>query len=203
MNIIINETQYISLLNEGTSVDEFMELILKNYPQTKDYIDKIKEFIDKSNCKRIETFRMTQGMGLSLHDRVVISDVAFLQPLPKFLFILFHEIAHQYQYRKYGDEKMYECYTGEISVEEAAEFMKKVEIVADEFATRKVREFVKLGFVDKKDSNFKGFYKDVPIGHFVTLISSVKKMVKSQNVSKPEDVSELFYNWVKNSVSPY
>jgi hypothetical protein len=203
MNILVNKNQYINLLNEGTTVDEFLQLVLKRYPQTNDFIDKIKDFIDKSGCNRIETFRMTQGMGLSLHDRVVISDISFSQPLPKFLFILFHEIAHQYQYRKYGDEKMYECYTGEISIEEAAEFMKKVEIVADEFATRKVREFVKLGFVDKKDSDFKGFYKNIPLGHFITLISSVKKMIKNQNVTKPDDVSELFYNWIKNSISPY
>lgn len=203
MNIIINENQYLSLLNEGTSVDEFMELIVKKYPETTDYIDKIKDFIEKSGCKRIETFRMSQGMGLSLHDRVVISDSAFSEPLSKFLFILFHEIAHQYQYRKYGNEKMYECYMNETSIDDAAEYMKKVEIVADEFATRKVREFVKLGLLIQKDTEFKGFYKDIPIGHFKMLIFSVKKLVASKNVNKPEDISEIFYNWVKNSVNPY
>lgn len=200
MNIIVNKNQYIKLINEGTSVNEFIELVVKRYPKIIDHIDKITEFIDKSGCKRIETFKMGQGLGLSLHDRVVISEFAFSKPLGMFLFILFHEIAHQYQYRKYGDEKMYECYTGEISVEEAANFMKNVEVVADEFAYRKVREFVKLGLVDKSDSNFPGFYKNIPTGHFITLISKIKKMIKDQNVSKPEEVSELFYNWVKNSI---
>jgi len=200
MKIIIDKKQYTRLINEGTTVDEFMELIVSRFPETKNYIPKIKEFIDKSGCKRIETFKMKQGLVLSLHDRVVISDLAFSNPLSMFLFILFHEIAHQYQYKKYGDDKMYEYYINEISITEAAEFMKNVEIVADEFATRKVREFIKLGLINKSDNMFKSFYKKITIYHFVTLLSTIKKMIKSKNLKNSEEISELLYNWIKNSI---
>lgn len=200
MNIVINENQFGSILNESNSVDNFLGIVKNKYPETKKFINLIEKFILESNCRRIEVFDFKQGLGISLSDRVVISTRAFDESLPKFLFILFHEIAHQYQYKKYGAEKMYECYQGEISLKEASEFMSKVEIVADEFASRKVREFIKLGHLNDGDDTFKGFYKKIPATYFIALINSIRKMIKEKNIKDPAGISELFYNWIKNSM---
>jgi len=200
MNIIINNNQFQSILKESKSVDSFLKLITEKYPKTKDFINLIEKFILESGCRRIEVFEIKQGLGVSLSDRVVISTRAFSESLPKFLFILFHEIAHQFQYKKYGAEKMYECYKGEISIKYASEFMSKVEIVADEFATRKVREFIKLGHLESGDDAFKGFYKKIPANYFIALINSIRKMIKEKDIKDPAGISELFYNWIKNSI---
>jgi hypothetical protein len=109
-----------------------------------------------------------------------------------------HEIAHQYQYKKYGDDKMYECYLGEVDVKDAAETMKQIEIIADEFATRKVREFIKLGLIDKEDRQIvKSIYKNVPISHFEKLISDTRNELRKKNQTSFEDVTNYFYNMLK------
>jgi hypothetical protein len=97
---------------------------------------------------------------------VLLNQNIFFQSLPNFLFILFHEIAHQYQYKKYGDEKMYEFYLGEIGVREAAILMKKFETVADEFATRKVREFVRMGLISQPNTPGLALYNNVSLSYF-------------------------------------
>ena len=83
---------------------------------------------------------------------------------------------------------------------DSAIFMKKIEMVADEFAKRKLREFVKFGIIKPNEANFEGFYKNVPSEHFVGLISQVRTMLKNENITNPKEISELFYNWVKKDM---
>jgi len=185
------------LLEETQGVDEFINRVVRNYPKTEKYKDKIKEFILKSGCKKIEFGNVVAGAaGFALHNGVVISNSVLSLPLDMFLFVIFHEIAHQYQYQKYGDEKMYEFYVGEISVSEAAKVMKNIEIVADEFAARKVREFVKLGLLDKIPFN-KGFYKNVPLQQFEVLIKRIRSYVEKLDVKSPQKIAEIIYNMFK------
>jgi hypothetical protein len=140
------------------------------------------------------------GAGLSLSDRVILSPDLFNLNLAKFLFILFHEIAHQYQFKKYGGEKMYELYTGEMDIKQGCKMMRDIELVADEFAARKMREFVKLGVIKEKDAKFGGFYKNTPESHFHMLVSQIRDMLKKSKVSEPDKISELFYNFVKINI---
>ena len=140
------------------------------------------------------------AMGLALHNGVLFNKMIFYQTLPKFLFVLFHEIAHQYQYKKYGAEKMYEFYLGDLDVNDAAESMKKIEIIADEFALRKVREFAKIGLIDVKDSNLPAVYKTIPINHFVRLITQSRDEIKRKGITDFDGVSETFYNMVKVNI---
>ena len=116
----IRET--MGLLNEETAgIDDFIQKIIATYPETENFIDKIKSFIEDSNCKKIEVARFKYpALGLALHNGVLFNKTIFNQTLSNFLFIIFHEIAHQYQYKKYGDDKMYEFYLGDIDVKEAA-----------------------------------------------------------------------------------
>jgi hypothetical protein len=198
MKVIINEKQLENLILEETlGLDNFLLMVVDKFPQCKDYIDVIQEFIVNSNCRRIEVGKVNGAFGVSLSDRVLISDTCFKQPFEMFLFILFHEIAHQYQYKKYGEEKMYEIYLGEISLEEGANWMKQIEIIADEFATRKVRQLQKMGAIPIDTKIFKSFYQNIPINHFIGLITKIKSELKRQNVTNPSEVSEIIYNWVR------
>lgn len=206
-NIIITESQMsflvnkIKLLTESTEgIDELMTKIKDTYKISEEHLNLIKEFILNSGCKKITIERMKMGGGLSLSDRVILTPELFMLNLAKFLFILFHEIAHQYQFKKYGGEKMYDLYTGDMSVIEGCKMMKNIELVADEFASRKLREFVKLGVVKQKDAKFGGFYKNVPDSHFQMLITQIRDMLKKSNVTDPDKISELFYNYVKVNI---
>jgi hypothetical protein len=203
MKILITEQQLNILLEETNGLDSLLGDIVYTYPKTKKYIDTIREFITNSGCRNITVERLPDRIkGLALHDKVVLSTSLFNDnlSLPDFLFVLFHEIAHQYQYKKYGEEKMYEVYTGDMSLENASQWMKETEIIADEFATRKLRQFVKLGLIDPKETLQKGVYKLIPNRILEKLISDVRELVKDKNVTTKEGISELFYNMVKNKL---
>lgn len=204
MKILITESQF-KLLNEDTNgLDDLIDDILYKYPETKDHIEEIKSFILNSGCQNISVEKLNSPAikGLALHDKVVLNTSIFNSniELPDFLFVLFHEIAHQYQYKKYGEEKMYEVYIGDLSIDDAAKWMQGVEIVADEFATRKVRQFVKLGLINNDVKLPKGFYKNVGMIPFMNLISKVRKEIENKNIKNKSEISQLFYNMVKSKI---
>ena len=197
MQIIITENQFKILKEEMEGFNEFKSRTLERFPEIKDFWEVIEKFIVNSECKKIEIASIPFALGASLIDRIILNPSVFNQTLTNFLFTLFHEIAHQYQYKKYGHQKMTEFYTNRISIDEAADFMYKTEMVADEFATRKLREFVKQGHLE----NLKlptGFYKSVPIDSFKRLISTVKSQIPDIEDKSPEQINEVLYNWIRN-----
>jgi hypothetical protein len=191
--------EMMGLITEETAnIDSFLNKIMARYPQTEKFIGDIKSFIENSDCKKVEVAKFKYpALGLAVHNGVLFNEVVFNQPLPNFLFIIFHEIAHQYQYKKYGDDKMYEFYLGEIDVKDAAIAMKEIEMIADEFASRKVREFVKLGFISQPNNSALLQYKNVPLPHFEALISQTKQTIKDKGVSSFDDIADIFYNMIK------
>lgn len=185
------------ILLETENMDDFLKQIITKFPETENFIELIKSFIEKSGCKKIEVASFKHGAsGLALHDGVLFNRNIFYQNLPSFLFVIFHELAHQYQYKKYGSDKMYEVYLGQISVKEAAKFMKNIEIIADELATRKIRELQQLGFISK-DFQAGGFYNRIPLSYFESMISEMKKTLSKEKEKNPETISRIFYNMVK------
>ena len=195
---ILQETIQRVLREETQGIEQFLIQVMETYPETEGFIDNIESFIKNSNCKKIEVAAFKYpALGLAVHNGVLFNQLIFKQQLPDFLFIVFHEIVHQYQYKKYGDEKMYEFYLDETDVKEAAIAMKKIEIIADEFANRKVREFVKLGFINAPNRKTLSMYKDVPLNHFERLISQTKDTIRSKNVSSFDEIADIFYNMIK------
>jgi hypothetical protein len=203
-NILLTEEQLsylVNLIKESTEgIDEFISLVKEKYKISDEHLDMIKQFILNSDCKKINVEPIKFSFGHSLSNGVVLSPEIFKLKLGKFLLVLFHEIAHQYQFKKYGGDKMYECYTGEISIEEACKLMKNIEMVADEFATRKISEFVKLGIIKQKDVGVSDFYKKVPLSHFEVTIKNIKNTLKSLDIKDHNKISELFYNYAKSEI---
>jgi hypothetical protein len=192
------EKRFRTLKEEIVGLDEFKLKTLNRFPEIADFWEIAENFIEKSECKKIEIIPIPYAIGASLFDRVIINPSAFNQSLIDFLFTLFHEIAHQYQYKKYGYQKMTELYTNRFSIDQAADFMFKTEIVADEFATRKLRELIKLGHLEKSTKLPTGFYKTFPIDNFKRLISTVKSKIQDIDYKTPEQINEVLYNWLKN-----
>ena len=191
----------IILREETQGVDQFLEKIASKHPDINNFKNEIKQSLINSNCKKIEFMEFGYpAMGLALHDGLYINSTALNLKLPMLLFVLFHEVAHQYQYKKYGAEKMYEFYNREIPIKEAVDFMRKVELVADEFGSRKVREFQNKGYIDKNFVPPK-VYASVPDQFFGTFISNLRNEMESKNVSSPTEISELIYNKIKKQVS--
>ena len=188
------------LKEETERVDGFLDEISSVYDMSDELRDFVKKFITESNCERIDfaNFKMAGAMGVAIKSGVLINKIALTRSLPFLLFLIFHEIAHQYQFKKYGVDIMYNCYIGDISEMEAAEFMKHTEEVADDFASRKIRELQKLNLIgDYKPIQM---YRDLPIQQVMMMVNRYRDNMMMNNIDSPEKVSEYFYNIVKNEL---
>ena len=197
----LQETIRRILKEETQGIDNFLDELSNVYDISEELRDFLKNFIEKSNCKRINIANLNMGAaGLALDTGVLINKKLFNSyPLPFLLFVIFHEISHQYQFKKYGEDIMYKCYLGEISIKESAEFMKQVEEVADEFATRKIRDIQNKGLITKSFIPPQ-VYKNTPLVKIEQLISYFRDMMKKNNVDTPKKVSEFIYNMTKSEL---
>jgi len=197
MNLQENIRRIIKEETEG--IDTFLDEISNKYDLSDELKTFIKEFIQDSNCKRINFSNFKIGaLGMALESGVLINSKVLERPLPFMLFVILHEVAHQYQFKKYGVDVMYNCYLGDVSVKEAAEFMKTTEEVADEFASRKIRQLQKKGLIGSFTSP--QVYKNMPLQNIIMMINNIKNDMKRQNIDSPKKVSEYFYNMVKSEL---
>ena len=195
----LNESIKKILKEETEGIDSFLDEISSKHNMSDELKDFVKQFIEESDCKRINFSRFKMGvMGLALESGVLINSVALNHPLPFLLFLIFHEVAHQYQFKKYGEDVMYDCYLGEISEREAAEFMKHTEEVADDFAFRKIRQLQKLNLIGPYTPP--QMYKNVPIQQITMMVNNYREDMIRKNIDSPKKVSEYFYNMVKSEL---
>lgn len=176
------------------NASEFVTYLLKNKPQLKPYTSIIEDFILKSKVENIE-IRSLAGLGMCLHDKLVLNPSVFSQPIRNLLYTIFHEIAHQYQYKKYGVKKMYYFYRNDISASEAAVFMKEVELTADRLANLKLRQLSKAGLeIGKVDSTEGGAYKYISVNYFEDFIIKLREKLGTQD-NDYKKISALLYNY--------
>jgi hypothetical protein len=195
------QEQIRKILKEETEgINLFMNQIESKFQISDELRDLLIDFINRSECKNIEFANFKMGaLGLALHTGVLINKNILNSNLETLLFVIFHEIAHQYQFKKYGEDKMYECYIGELSIDDAARFMKNTEEVADDFAARKIREIQKKDLI-RKSYTPPSMYKNVPITQIKSMVNNYIEQMKSKNITTPDKVSEYFYNMVKSNL---
>lgn len=203
MKILIKESQLVVILEQITGLDDFMGKIIEKHPYLQYWESTIKDSIINSGCKKIGFVNTKlQVAGLSVSEGVLINSAILNRSTSELLYTIFHEIAHQYQYKKYGAEKLYECYTGEISVEEGAKIMQKLELVADRFSIGKLLELKNKGCLVAHVPH-KGVYNNIPLIYFIKFIEDMKVQMEKDNIRTPKEISDYYYNWVgeiKNEV---
>jgi len=198
----LTESNLVSrVINEETyGLGDFIETLKSKFNMPDELVDFVVKFIEKSGCQKIEFSEFKYAaLGAALHNGVLINNVILGRPLGFALFVIFHEIAHQYQYKKYGIEKMNEFYNDEISVVDTAKFMKQIETTADNFASRKIRELQVMGLIDKKYIPVE-MYKTVPESHLVAFIENIRTRLRERNITSPDDISKFYYNLIKNNL---
>ena len=176
---------------------EFIQTIVDEYDISDELKNEIINTIKNSECKNVVFEKIAMGDGLSVHNKVIINPITLNYSLGKFLFIIFHELAHQYQFKKYGIEKMLELYNDESDLKEGAEFMMSVEKVADEFASRKLRSLERKGLIELNPSDISTTNKRINLGMLEHMISMFKSQLKRNNIKSPEEISEFLYNMVR------
>lgn len=189
------------ILNEETqNINEFISELTESFKMSEELIEFVKKFITESGCNKIEfsNFKI-KGLGVALHDFVLINKIVLNSNLEFVLFVIFHETAHQYQFKKYGEDIMYNCYLGEISDTEAAKFIKTTEEVADEYAIRKIKQLQKMDLISK-DYNPPRMYKNISLDIIGNKMLGFKNDMIGKKIDSSQKISEYFYNMVKSEL---
>ena len=183
-------------MNKKLTPIETVDLLISTYPELKQAKNMLQSFLDESKVQIIEIRNIKSGAsGVSLHDKVVIHSRILKRPVYRALYIIFHEIAHQYQYKKYGVKKMYSFYNNKISLQEAVNFMKKCEDTADRFAISKLKQLKRSGIENLDDiyTLGKGAYSNTPLSYFEEFIVQLRDTIRN-NSEDPNKVSAMLYN---------
>lgn len=208
MKVILNEEQYSRLLLEDVQgIDEFMDELSLYYRRLKpEHLAKIKFDIGSSGCEKVEfspfskefTVGNNSPSGLSLPHGVMLNVKTLDYPLPIMIYILFHEIGHQYQYKKYGEEFAFKLYRNDADIDESIQQLKQIETTADQFGIRKCREYLKLGIIDRDlMSGQKGAYDNIKREVFEEYINKFKNKIVEMGVNTPDEIGTMMYNWIK------
>ena len=186
------------IFEQAQGESEFIQTIVDRYDISDELKNEIINTIKNSECKNITFENISMGDGLSLGNKLIIPPRTLNYGLGKFLFCLFHELAHQYQFKKYGMEKMLELYNDEMDISEGAQFMKNVESVADEFAVRKLKSLERKGLIKLSGSDIIKPYDGITVGRLEMMIKMFKDHLRNSNIKGAENISEFLYNMVKS-----
>jgi hypothetical protein len=202
----INISLYVEAF-EGAFTDEntsglggFLYKLTDHHPELEPHLDIIRKFILNSGCKKIEfkNFKMNAN-GLALSNGVAINPRILNNSKENVLYIIFHEIAHQYQYKKYGNI-IENLFISQEDEESAANLLRKIELVADQYAIRKCRELAKMGILKSYLIPKEGNYKHFTLDQFKNYLNSFRNLCKKNNVTDCKNVAELFYNYIINDI---
>jgi hypothetical protein len=214
----ISQELYLEILRhqKENEDDDIPEELVKKLNSEKEFFNifpeelkaEIQRVFNETNTKNIkfDTFNIA-ALGLSTPDGVILNSNILRRGFYEVLFILFHELAHQYQYKKYGDKAMLDIYFDEMSLEDAAKFMLDVEHVADEYGARKLKQIIRRGLIpnrfgDINDNTIKRYkgYTNINERSLMGMISHTKDLMRKNNITNHEQVSEFMYNLIKGQI---
>jgi Protein of unknown function DUF45 len=127
-------------------LESFINKVRINKPTLcENTILKLIDFIVSSGCRAIEFRKMSnRAMGISKTDVCILNYAVLKIPDEYFLYIILHEVAHQYQYRKHGKNLVLDVYLESTPLDEAARKLLNIEQTADRLAIAKLNSIMKL-----------------------------------------------------------
>jgi hypothetical protein len=152
------------------------------------YKTEIEIFIERSGCVKVifEDLDPKCG-GISTPDECIISTIILQFPKEILLYILFHEIAHQYQYKKWGKNLMMDTYT-KLPIEDAVKSLLYIESVADRLAILKLRSIIGVENIPPYR-----YYGCENLEFFKEYISNLRNSIDESNATDIESINEIIY----------
>jgi hypothetical protein len=187
------------LINETVGLDEFIDEIKAFYPSlSEDFYLDLKNDVQKSSSLKIKLERLKNVYGISCTNKCIISaNALFEKKLVYFLYILFHELAHQHQYRKYGRNLAMDVYKNK-DIDGAIKGLRKIEDTADKFGIMKAKQYEKK--FNLPHSNVSPIYKSVPNIQLKDWVFRIQGMIKEKNLKNIEKVEEAVYNLIRTKL---
>ena len=155
------------------------------------------DFIVSSGCRAIEFRKMSnRAMGISKTDVCILNYDVLKMPDEYTLYIILHEVAHQYQYRKHGKNLVLDVYLESTPLDEAAKKLLRVEQIADRLAIAKLNTILQENNIKLSKpivSRYLGLTDLTQIKNYLSKIRSNIGQMKLLNI---EEINDYIYQKV-------
>lgn len=180
-------------------LDAFLAKLQERYPQNVCALPKLREIILNSRTPEIGFDRLTVG-GISTTTKCIINSDVIGFEFRLVLYMILHEICHQMQYTKHGEQIAYNIWTDKIPMEQAIDELLKLENAADRWAIMATKSIFKsCGW---KEPQIRPVYKDTPRGMIAKLIGDIRKAAQQKRFVNINQVNEYLYNTVRSVTAP-
>lgn len=159
---------------------------LENLPQLQ---KDIQDFIKSSGCKDFKFLPLNPITGgISAPNYCIISTNLNHIPLNVYLYIILHEIAHQFQYKKYGNNVALPVYDS-TPIEESLTILLFLEGQADRLAIKKLKELNKKHNLNLEIPRYR-YFGMVDTSKLKTYIGEIKQEVSKYNLKDIELINK-------------
>ena len=177
-------------------MEESIYYKLKEYLTT-DSVDLFYSFLHKSGCKKIVIERLDRSkLGFSEEGCVYLNSIIFELPVHYFLYVVLHEISHQYQYKKYGKDFVLKSY---LDPNLYMDFW-KAEVIADRLAIIKTLQILRK---NNKDSNIKlvsVYNTDDKKDQIKFYLDNIHKEIKKLDIKTIDEINKYLIQKSKKDV---
>lgn len=176
---------------------------INNISQSKPFLPKglikdLESFIINSGCTSIRFEDMSsKALGLSNYDECILGYKLLSLQFEYVLYIVMHEIVHQYQYKKYGKDVALEIYKSNISLDEAVDKLLYLEKTADRLSIAKMKQLLKKYKVPSNVVIRPRYLDVVDTTYFEKYVTEVRREVLKNNYTTIEDINSYMYNRIK------
>jgi len=144
---------------------------------------------------------LSGARGIAVNGYCVISNDVLKYPPHRMMRVIFHELAHHYQYRKYGSDFVEDIYVNdEDKLEEDVAKLQAVESTADKFAAMKTNFYIRkydlsLPLISSSGGSNSEGEKASLKRHLLRMKQMVREMPpEKRNI---HDINEALYNMIK------
>ena len=199
MEISLKHTKY----NTRGLEDFLYGIHLNRLDVSSKLLNELGEFIKKSGCKQIGFERMSnRALGISKTDKCVISTKVFDLPLHYLIYVILHEVSHQYQYTKHGENMVLDVYLNDLNIDKAARKLLRVEQVADRFAIMKLNNILKNNNISA-DLVKSRYLEITDLTHIKNHITKIRSEVSSLNLKKIEEINDHILKTINKETLVY
>jgi len=167
-----------------------------------DLLMDLMDIIDKSGCPKIAFEELTGALGISKTDACIVSDTVIGLALPRMLYIILHEVAHQFQYTKHGEDFAQNIYFGTNTPVESGKELLKIENTADRYAIRMTRYLLVKHDIPYSKFDLIGAYSNYTPAGISHYINNLRNQIKNLKLKNITEVNALIYNMVRKKIQP-
>lgn len=149
------------------------------------------DFIVSSGCRAIEFRKMSnRAMGISKTDVCILNYDVLKIPDEYALYIILHEVAHQYQYRKHGKNLVLDVYLESTPLDDAAKKLLLVEQIADRLAIAKLNWILKENNIKLSQPIISRYLGLTDLTQIKNHLNKIRKEISEKDLSTIEEIND-------------